>query len=279
MERSIDALVRRSEDYAVYRTPENMREPLGTQEKICDEHGPYVSTGCRYLGAREIWSRCPDCEERRIADEERAKVEARAAAAQREIEYMMEQSAIPARFAGRSLDNFKATSPEQTAALAIAREFLENFEQHRKRGDTLVFMGMPGTGKSHLATAILQGLMPKYCGMYTTCLGMIRAIRATWRKDSEKSESDVLATLEQAPLLVIDEIGVQYDTDAEKTLIFEVIDRRYREMQPTILLTNQSKSGLKEFLGERAFDRLTENAKWVVFDWPSYRAQARKEMA
>lgn len=79
--------------------------------------------------------------------------------------------------------------------------------------------------------------------------------------------------------MAIDEIGVQYDTDGEKTLIFEVIDRRYREMMPTILLTNQSKTGLKDFLGERAFDRLTENAKWIVFDWPSYRAQARKEAA
>lgn len=110
---------------------------------------------------------------------------------------MLEQSCIPARFRGRSLDNFNAATPEQRGALTAARSFVENFEQHLRRGDTMVFMGMPGTGKSHLATAILQALMPKHCGMYTTCLGMIRAIRATWRKDSEKSENDVLQMLER----------------------------------------------------------------------------------
>lgn len=275
----LDALREKSERIAIEMTPEDMRAPLGTRQETCPEHGVYESTGVRYLRSREIWTRCPDCEERRQADEAKAKAEAAARQAQAEIEYLMDQAAIPARFAGRSLDNFKAATPQQLSALSIAREYAENFERHSEKGDMLVFMGSPGTGKSHLATSILQALMPKRCGLYVTCMGMIRAIRATWRKDSEKSEAEVLSMLESVPLLVIDEIGVQYDTDGEKTLIFEVLDRRYRQLMPTILLTNQSKSGLKDFLGERAFDRLTETAKWVVFDWPSYRAQARKEAA
>jgi DNA replication protein DnaC len=50
-------------------------------------------------------------------------------------------------------------------------------------------------------------------------------------------------------------------------------------MRPTILLTNQDKAGLKTFIGERAFDRLTETSRWIPFDWASYRLQARKEAA
>ena len=65
----------------------------------------------------------------------------------------------------------------------------------------------------------------------------------------------------------------------EQTILFDVLDRRYRDMMPTILLTNQDKKGFKEFIGERTFDRLVETARWVPFDWPSYRPTARKEAA
>ena len=81
------------------------------------------------------------------------------------------------------------------------------------------------------------------------------------------------------PLLVIDEIGVQYGTDSEQTILFDVLDKRYRDMRPTILLTNQNTIGLKAFIGERAFDRLTETARWVAFDWPSHRRTAGREAA
>ena len=108
-------------------------------------------------------------------------------------------------------------------------------------------------------------------------MGMIRAIRGTWRKESEKSETEVIQMFSSVPLLVLDEIGVQYGTDGEQTIIFDVLDRRYRDMKPTILLTNQDKKGFKEFIGDRSFDRLVETSRWVSFDWDSYRATARKE--
>ncbi|MNL85189.1 DNA replication protein DnaC [compost metagenome] len=78
---------------------------------------------------------------------------------------------------------------------------------------------------------------------------------------------------------MLDEIGVQYGTDGEQTILFDVLDRRYRDMKPSVFLTNQDKKGFKEFIGERTFDRLTETSRWVPFDWASYRPQARKEAA
>ena len=87
----------------------------------------------------------------------------------------------------------------------------------------------------------------------------------------------VIARFSEVPLLVIDEIGVQYGTDGEQTVLFEILDRRYREMMPTILLTNQGAEGLRTFIGDRSFDRLRENSRWVTFDWDSYRKQARSQ--
>jgi DNA replication protein DnaC len=250
---------------------------LGAREQECPKHGAYTATGTRLSKGREVWTRCPGC----TADDaaaEKARKEAREAEyARADMEARLDQTAIPPRFVGKTLGSFNAETDQQRHALTVAREYLEDFPQHLKRGEGLIFSGMPGTGKSHVAGGILQGLLPKHVGLYITCMGLIRSVRGTWRKDSERSESDVLATLLNVPLLVVDEIGVQYGTDGEQTILFDVLDGRYRNMKPTILLTNQDKAGLKAFIGERAYDRLTETSRWIPFDWPSYRLQAKRE--
>ncbi|RYF72801.1 MAG: ATP-binding protein, partial [Comamonadaceae bacterium] len=252
-------------------------EPLGEIVRECARHGSYPSNGVRYLGIREIWSECPDCAEARIAAERHAEAERKAAYAQAAIEKMIGQAAIPARFIGRTFDNFHAVTTQQRETLWVVRDFVDNFEANSKSGNSLLFEGLPGTGKTHLALAALQTIMPAHLGLYTTCMGLIRAVRGTWRKDSECSEQHVLNTYAEVPLLVLDEIGAQNGTDNEQTLLFEVIDRRYRDMRPTIFLTNQNIPGLKDYIGPRAFDRLRETARVVSFTWASYRAAAREQ--
>lgn len=252
-------------------------QPLGERKVSCAKHGDYFANGTRLSKGREIWTRCAGCSEDERLEEKRARDLMAAQAAQADLERKLEQTAIPPRFLGKSLENFNAETEEQRYALTVARGYLENFADHHKRGDGLILSGMPGTGKSHLAGAILQGLLPRYVGLYATCMNLIRMVRGTWRKDSETSENQVLETLCHVPLLVIDEIGVQYGTDGEQTILFDVLDGRYRNMRPTILLTNQDKAGLKTFIGERAYDRLTETSRWIPFDWKSYRLQARKD--
>jgi DNA replication protein DnaC len=252
-------------------------DDLGSKEIICEEHGGYITHGVRYLGKHEVWSKCPDCKEAEQAKERMEKARAEMERQQAQLSAMIDEACIPARFIGRTFDNFRANSQGQAAALSVAKEYVENFKKHKKNGTGLIFSGLPGTGKSHLAAAILQGVMPDNAGLYITCMGLIRAVRGTWRKDSEQSESEVLRNFCNVPLLVLDEIGVQYGTDGEQTILFDVLDRRYREMRPTILLTNQATAGFKEFIGERSFDRLVETSRWVPFDWESYRATARKE--
>ena len=66
-------------------------------------------------------------------------------------------------------------------------------------------------------------------------------------------------------------------TDGEQTILFDVLDARYRDMRPTIMLTNQGAEGLRGYLGDRTFDRVRETSKFVAFDWESYRPMARDE--
>lgn len=240
----------------------------------CPAHGAYISRNVM----RNLWTRCPACQAD-TAEKERQQREAleRQWAEKRHLE-MIAESRIPSRFIGRTFDNFIATTDEQRAALTICRDFAENFAEHSRKGASLILSGKPGTGKSHLTAAILQAHIKRDV-RYTTCMDMIRAVRETWRKDSERTESQVLRYLEDLDLLAIDEVGMQYGTEGEQTILFDVLDRRYREVKPTILITNQDKDGFKQFIGDRTYDRLRETSRWVAFDWPSHRPAARKEAA
>jgi DNA replication protein DnaC len=84
---------------------------------------------------------------------------------------------------------------------------------------------------------------------------------------------DVILKSPKIGLLIIDEVGVQYGTEGEQVIMFDIINRRYRDAMPTILITNLGKEGFKKYLGERSFDRLRENGIWVPFDWESHRGK------
>lgn len=277
---SIEQLVDRSDNFAVAAA--NARgEPIadaGRMQLNCAKHGLFFSKGTK-LRTRDTWSTCEECR----SDAHRNELEATRAEQLRrsndEHQRRLEKASIPTRFTTRTLDNFKAETPDQIKALTISREFATGWEAIRRKGSWLVFSGKPGTGKSHLAIAILQAIMPQWVGRYMTCMELIQTLRATWRKDSEISETDLLDSLTYIPLLVLDEIGVQYGTESEQHHLFDVLDRRYREMQPTILLTNQNKDGFRQFVGDRVYDRMTEVARWVPFDWDSHRVKARKDFA
>lgn len=252
---------------------DHLPNPNETRRASCPEHGEYES---RTLFKAKIWTKCPECAAEQKRAEQAAEELRRQAVAEQRHRERLHSSRVPARFIGRSFDNFKAETEGQKRALTTTRDYSEQFDDNLNRGQGLILAGQPGTGKSHLAAAILQTKLHRSV-CYVTCMDMIREVRDTWRKGSDRSELQLLDTFGGIDLLVIDEIGVQYGTDAEQTIIFDVLDRRYRDVLPTILLTNQDHAGLKQFIGERAYDRLTETCKWVAFDWPSYRTEARKD--
>jgi DNA replication protein DnaC len=252
---------------------------LGTRAETCDKHGPFESKGMNLMGRREIWSQCPGCKRDAEAAEKQAEADAKADRERKRLDDMLRESGIPERLKGCTFAGYIDRTDAQKTAKQEVSEYFAGFESHLKTGESIILAGKPGTGKGHLAAAGMAQLMPRYLPIYTTCLDMIRTVRETWRKDSKYSESQILQEFEDADLLVIDEIGVQYGTDGEQTIIFDVLDRRYRQMRPTVFITNQDLAGFKGFLGERAYDRLKQTARWVTFDWQSFRPQARKEAA
>ena len=248
-----------------------------TRPGQCYEHGAFEESGLVLpFGKREPkWFGCPICASERQAANEAREREEQERERQRRMEQRLCQSGIPLRFRDRTFDNFIADTDGKRDALKIASEFAAEFDHHLHVGTTVVFSGKPGTGKSHLAIAAAMVAMRTNTALYLNALDMIRMVRDTWRRDSEMTESAVLHELSTVDLLIIDEIGVQYGTDGEQVILFDVINRRYRDLMPTILLTNLGKADMKKFLGDRSFDRLREGGIWVAFDWESHRGIKR----
>lgn len=248
-----------------------------SRNSVCDTHGEYVEHGIVLpIGRREPkWGGCPECAALRRVEIERQEREEQERERQRRLEQRLSTSGIPLRFRDRTFDNFVADTDAKRNALRVAKEFADNFSQHFRDGTTVVFSGKPGTGKSHLAIAAGMSAMSTGTVLYVNALDLVRMVRDTWRRDSEMTEGAVLNELSTVSLLVIDEIGVQYGTEGEQVILFDVLNRRYRDLMPTILLTNLGKVGMKEYLGERSFDRLREGGIWVAFDWESHRGSKK----
>jgi DNA replication protein DnaC len=240
----------------------------------CEQHGDYVSMGIKMM-RNTHWRGCPACEaaaSAKRAEEEAAQVARRE---QERMEARINRAGIPFRYRSKDFASFVADTDAKERALAIAMEFAQNYDEHMRKGTVIVFSGLPGTGKSHLAIAIALAVMASRTALYTSAIDAVRMVRDTWRKGAEKTETEVLDMLSSLGLLILDEVGVQYGTDAEQVTLFDIIDKRYRDMMPMILLTNQNKAGMKQFLGDRSFDRLREGGLWVTFDWDSHRGSAK----
>ena len=136
--------------------------------------------------------------------------------------------------------------------------------------------GKPGTGKNHLALAIARYVIENHQSpvIFTTALKIAREFKSTWSKTAKRCENDVIAHFTTPDLLIIDEVGVQFGSEAEKLIMFEIINTRYERMKPTILISNQTKEELAAFVSERVIDRMSDGGGCTLsFTWDSYRSK------
>lgn len=184
---------------------------------------------------------------------------------------------IPKRFWGKTLDNFEITE-QNRSVVEFFRDYAEHISDRIEAGTCIVLTGRPGTGKTHLACALLTVAIGEgRTGFFTSVATLFRAVRETWRGGSQVTESEMIARFVDIDLLVIDEVGVQAKSDNERNILFSVINGRYEEMKPTIILSNETLKEVKEIIGERAFDRLREGGgRAFSLQWDSYRSKASK---
>lgn len=243
---------------------------IKTKSANCESHGDFVSRNV----FRSVWSGCPQCAADKQAAEQREAEEKAAVERHKAWQKRLGESGIPDRFHTRTLESYHALNAGQKRALEFAASYAAKFSG--ESGRSAIFCGKPGTGKTHLAAGIgLKVMASNGLVLFTTVQRMVRRVKDAWRKDATESESDVIRLLVEPDLLILDEIGVQFGTEFEKNLMFDILNERYEKRRPTLLLSNLMPADVKVFLGERVYDRLREDGGVCVpFDWESHRGKA-----
>lgn len=193
---------------------------------------------------------------------------------QARIEAMLAPCFRDARF-----DNFERLSPRAEKIYQFCRDYAESWPEQQRRGTSLLFFGPCGTGKGHLAAAIAHEIMERYQAtvIFDQFIEVVSRIKDGWRGQGE-TERQTLEKLWKADLLVLDEIGVQFDTNAERVLLYRIVNHRYEHYRPTIMTTNCRKKDLPQFADERIVDRLFDlnrGSSVIEFNLESYRRGSR----
>src|SRR6266850_5225978 len=181
---------------------------------------------------------------------------------------------LPPKFLERTLAGYRAYSPAQQRALLRARRFVDEFVPGAAGQRALLFCGPPGTGKTHLLSAMLRNLAARKAvrGRYEEFFLLLSDIRDGFSRGL--SSREWLEPLRQVDVLAIDEIGKGgKNRDFEQGVLDEVLSVRYNAGRPTLLATNyprpgtvgwefradgQSAENLEQRVGPRIYSRLHE---------------------
>lgn len=230
---------------------------------MCLKHGKVLSSDGKT---------CHLCEDERL----QAIAQTNAAAARRaaRMKSIVYHSGIPPRFRTKTFDGFVAEDEKQRRVLRICKAYADRFDERYAAGGGMVMCGSPGTGKTHLACAIGNQLLELGRSvLFVSVLGAVRSVKETWRPDSGVSERSAIERFFEPDLLVLDEVGVQFGSEAERIVLYDIINGRYERVQPTILISNLPESDLGGYLTDRLVDRMAEGGGvTLAFDWPSKRS-------
>lgn len=250
---------------------------LDEQKFVCDKHGEYAGSPVQ-IGENKIKPPCPECLKENGEKESRENQARKAKEDQKRIDNLVSRSGIQRRFINLSFDGFSVLNDEAKSALNIAKLYAMAFDRVKKNGWNLIFCGNAGTGKTHLACSIASHAISEHNAtvLYITTYELVLMIRESWGRKSEKTERQILREFTIPDLIIIDEVGLQCGTENETLLLSHVINSRYAEMKPTIIITNLKPTEIPEYLGERAVERLLEGkSRLVPFTWGSYRRDAK----
>lgn len=205
-------------------------------------------------------------------NEEEAK-KALAKKRQEQIDKLLSNSGLGKRFQKRTFETLENTFGNYDARIK-AIQFVDNFPDVKG----LLFVGPVGVGKTHIAAAIANELIRKF---YVVIFRNISDIVTSLLESENRYE--IINTLTNADLLIIDDLGKEHITDYISYSLYEIVNKLYENEKPLIVTTNLNSQQLQKPLGERGaaiISRLTEMCDPVMVtgeDWRLKNARSGRE--
>ncbi len=141
------------------------------------------------------------------------------------------------------------------------------------RAENLLFFGPSGTGKTHLAAAICNGLIEQ--GIRVRCYQATALVQELQRARKELQLEKVLARLDRYGVIILDDIGYVKKSEAETHVLFELFAHRY-ESGSMIITANHPFSDWDQIFTDTimtvaAIDRLVHHASIIELQTESFR--------
>lgn len=156
-------------------------------------------------------------------------------------------------------------------AVAASNNYLEDADYYLARGVGFIFQGDRGTGKTLLASILLKQLLDiGVDGYFTTFNDMLDNFTSGWSNDKHKLWFE--SRIRNAPLLVVDDIGKEYEgrVGVSKVMIDNVFRSRVNNALPTIITTNLSPHDMAARYSA-ALETIAGRSQTYQFIGPSYR--------
>ncbi len=187
-----------------------------------------------------------------------------------------QESLVNADLQRATFDNY---DPPTESLRKVHQEVMNYAESFRVDEPlTLLFAGSYGVGKSHLAYAYADYLLQQHWStLFLSVPKLLTKIKATYRSSSEVSENEVLESIARVDVLVLDDIGAEYQSKSAgdswaQSKLFELIDSRVGKHN--VYTTNLTGEGLRQQLGNRNFSRLMQRAVYFQMEGPDFRLKA-----
>jgi len=166
-----------------------------------------------------------------------------ACAAEARARNLHERSGIPPNFQHASLDNFQIPQDNPIARTGLGtvlmqlRSFVREFPAPDHNG--LLVVGEPGTGKTHLAVAVLRALIEKgHEGLFFDYQNLLDRIRSSFDRASGASDKEAYQSALDAEVLLLDDLGAHRVTDWVEDTVTSIITYRCNNQKPLIATTN-----------------------------------------
>lgn len=178
---------------------------------------------------------------------------------------LRKSSNLGRRFAQRTFSNFEPKGNER--AYEFCKQYAMGYSLDEGKNG-IIMVGDYGTGKTHLASAISNALLDRGIPvLFDTFGGHLEKLKAEF---DGGSNAQYLKLMREVPMLVIDDVGKEKQTEWSQSIMYDVINHRYEDMTPVIITSNMGDRQLQEYFGGACFSRLISMCNLVVTrgeDW------------
>lgn len=152
--------------------------------------------------------------------------------------------------------SFAADEGKSPKAIEAAHYYADNFDRFLAENKGLMFLGGVGTGKTFAACCIANALIDKGYRVW-----VITSSNLTRAAGNFSLREETFLNIRKVDLLVIDDFGAQSNTEHNSSLLFDVIDERYKSRKPLVITSNLTAGDLKNATDirlKRIYDRVIE---------------------